>query len=231
MNNDRLKIIGYWHSLSEPDFPDPANFIEDPIDESVKECTLTYLRAGIKTNAIYLGSSWCRFRCGNQNLGSAEYTDGQYVWPEGLQHYIEHHNLRLPQIIVDKILNVPIPKTVDIDENKLLEIDYEWWKNQKGWNNKRISFRDLNDIGLLTVKQVDISKVDDQKIVLKEFLFKANGISQKLRQIQNILAGDKVILKGRFVNYDSFRKKAESVGLQTEFNELTYDQYNKHIST
>lgn len=230
MNNDRLKIIGYWHSLSEPDCPDPANFIDDLCDESVKEYTLTYLRAGIKTNAIYLGSSWCRFRCGNQNLGSAEYTDGQYVWPEGLQHYIEHHNLRLPQIIVDKILNVPIPKTVNLDDNKLLDIDYEWWKQQKGWNNKGKSFRDLNDIGLLTVKQVDNSKADDQKIVLKEFLFKANGISQKLRQIKNIIAGDKVILKGRFVDYNSFSKKAESVGLLTEFTELTYDQYNKHNS-
>lgn len=94
-------------------------------------------------------------------------------------------------------------------------------------SNKEKSFRDLNDIGLLTVKQIDNSKTDDQKIVLKEFLFKANGISQKLRQIQNILAGDKVILKGRFVDYDSFRKKAEGVGLQTDFNELTYDQYNK----
>ena len=230
MNNDRLKIIGYWHSLSEPDFPDPANFIDDLRDNSVKEYTLKYLRAGIKTNAIHLGSSWCRFRCGNQNLGSAEYTDGQYVWPEGLQHYVEHHNLRLPQIILDKILNIPIPATVDLDDNKSSNIDYEWWKQQKGRNNKEKSFRDLNHIGLLTVKQFDNSKADDQKIVLKEFLFKANGISQKLRQIQNILAGDKVILKGRFVDYDSFRKKTESVGLQTDFNELTYDQYNKHNS-
>ena len=136
MSNDRLKIIGYWHSLSEPSYPDPANFIDDLRDNSVKEYTLTYLRAGIKTDAIHLGSSWCRFRCGNQHLGSYEYTDGQYVWPEGLQHYVEHHNLRLPQIILDIFLNSPFPSTVDMDDHKLLHIDYEWWKQQKGWNNR-----------------------------------------------------------------------------------------------
>lgn len=219
MGDSSIKIIGYWHSFSEPHFPDPAHFIDEPVDNEIKKLTLQYLRSGIKTNAIYLGSSWCRFRCGTPSTGSAEYTDGEYVWPEGLLHYVEHHNIRLPQIILDKILSTPTQKIVVPHDIQLLNINYDWWKNQRGTNTTQKSYRSLNPIGRLTIQQIESSKTDVQEIVLKAFLFKSTGFSQKLRQVRSILTGNKVILNGTFFGYEHFKKEAEEVGLFTEFEE------------
>src|SRR5262245_41277400 len=45
------------------------------------------------------GLSWCRFRCGvaNQEMGCREFTDGEWVWPEGLTHYVRAHSVLLPE--------------------------------------------------------------------------------------------------------------------------------------
>jgi hypothetical protein len=43
-----------------------------------------------------LGSSWCRL-CGLAvRMGCSTRTDGVYVWPDGLLHYLVHHNVALP---------------------------------------------------------------------------------------------------------------------------------------
>lgn len=34
------------------------------------------------------------------NNGAVEYTDGTYVWPEGLAHYIYDHGVRLPEDLI-----------------------------------------------------------------------------------------------------------------------------------
>jgi hypothetical protein len=47
------------------------------------------------------GLSPCRL-CGQLN-GSAEYTDGTYVWPEGLAHYVMEHDVRLPDEFVSHV--------------------------------------------------------------------------------------------------------------------------------
>ena len=39
---------------------------------------------------------------GEQN-GSGERSDGTYLWPEGLSHYVREHSVRLPQAIVQHI--------------------------------------------------------------------------------------------------------------------------------
>jgi len=38
------------------------------------------------------------------DMGRGELTDGVYMWPEGLAHYLEKHNVRLPQEFVDHVL-------------------------------------------------------------------------------------------------------------------------------
>jgi hypothetical protein len=37
-------------------------------------------------------------------LGSVEYSDGRFIWPEGLAHYVEEHQARLPDEFVDSVL-------------------------------------------------------------------------------------------------------------------------------
>jgi hypothetical protein len=43
--------------------------------------------------------SFCRFGCGVN--GTIEQTDGVFVWPEGLAHYVEVHSVRLPEEFVE----------------------------------------------------------------------------------------------------------------------------------
>jgi Leucine Rich repeat len=44
------------------------------------------------------GLSYCRFGCGTN--GSGEHSDGVWVWPEGLAHYLHRHDVRLPEDFV-----------------------------------------------------------------------------------------------------------------------------------
>ncbi|WP_153798509.1 hypothetical protein [Foetidibacter luteolus] len=227
METNDLKIIGYWHSLFEPSLPDPAWFVDNSWDQTVKERILYHLRNGVRTPVIHLGSSWCRFRCGKDVLGSKEFTDGKFVWPVGLEHYVDYHNIRLPQEIVDWVWSPNKKSISEISEDSFFNIDYSWWKNQKGWNTSGKSYRDLLDVGSLTITQIERSKKDRQLILLKDFLFKAQEVSQKLRQIKKIVAGETVTIKGRFTGYELFKLKATAAGLQTTFEEMTYADYRQ----
>src|SRR5262249_50221737 len=61
-----------------------------------------------------MGYSTCRFFCGKKwrsrgmslstrLLGSDELTDGEWIWPEGLPHYIEAHYVCLPEEFVARM--------------------------------------------------------------------------------------------------------------------------------
>lgn len=95
--------IGYWKSTEEPNLPDPTQLPK--IDPEIKPIVLQYLANG-KTHKHWRGHSWCRFRCGipNTKMGSTDQTDGKYVWPTGLYHYIEEHNITLPQEFINHII-------------------------------------------------------------------------------------------------------------------------------
>jgi hypothetical protein len=45
-----------------------------------------------------MGYSFCRFECGipNNAMGDSDLSDGEWLWPEGLAHYVERHSVRLP---------------------------------------------------------------------------------------------------------------------------------------
>jgi hypothetical protein len=45
-----------------------------------------------------MGYSFCRFGCGipDRDMGSCDFYDGEWLWPQGLAHYIERHSVRLP---------------------------------------------------------------------------------------------------------------------------------------
>jgi len=51
-----------------------------------------------------MGHSHCRFdECSvpDQQMGSRDLTDGTWVWPEGLAHYVEAHEVSLPEAFVE----------------------------------------------------------------------------------------------------------------------------------
>src|SRR5262245_15617423 len=61
-----------------------------------------------------MGFSYCRFHCGKRwrpwgycvssdLLGTSELTDGEWLWPEGLPHYIDAHDVCLPEEFVARM--------------------------------------------------------------------------------------------------------------------------------
>ena len=67
-----------------------------------------------------MGFSPCRF-CGAAN-GSAERTDGAYLWPEGLAHYLRDHGVRPPVSVIRHIISRQASMQPPPNE------DQEWWQ-------------------------------------------------------------------------------------------------------
>jgi hypothetical protein len=96
---------------------------------------LAYLRGGqewIRFN----GWSYCRFACGidPSALGDRDLTDGVWVWPEGLAHYVETHCVRLPDEFMNhmrsqgwRVPAEPITRWVDRAASDRSQVDMTLW--------------------------------------------------------------------------------------------------------
>jgi hypothetical protein len=94
-----LTAVGYWiTSLNDDSLFPPQEFVGTSLNADVG----SYLRSG-ETYEQYRGLSWCRFQCGISfgDMGSCDLTDGTWVWPEGLAHYVESHSVNLPSEFID----------------------------------------------------------------------------------------------------------------------------------
>ena len=114
-----VTLIGYWRSSSEPGWPDPRDFVDNAWDDRERDTVAHYLEDGGGVPWDWMGYSRCRF-CGCQN-GYKELTDWTYLWPEGLSHYVREHAVRLPNQVVDHIL----------ERERLTdrEVDPHWWRS------------------------------------------------------------------------------------------------------
>jgi hypothetical protein len=99
-----LKAIGFWPKNEEwstdssSDLPDPRRLTCRSWRPHERPAILNYLRAG-SVEGAYAGFSYCRFRLcltPRPRMGSRDLTDGEWVWPEGLAHYVERHAVWLP---------------------------------------------------------------------------------------------------------------------------------------
>ncbi|HYG77599.1 MAG TPA: hypothetical protein VEK08_21515 [Planctomycetota bacterium] len=134
-----LLPVGFWcdtrarKSCAPPDLldlrlPHPGMFIKPGWECERRALILNYLRNGAEC-CSYLGFAYCREECGvaDSVLGSSELTDGTYVWPQGLAHYVEAHELALPEYFVEHMArHVFVPRqkfnACDVDS-----YDYEPW--------------------------------------------------------------------------------------------------------
>lgn len=89
-----LIVIGLWRDRAEPYWPDPKDFIDEQWDATERAAVVHALR-NARTVREYRGESTCRI-CGRLN-GAKEVTDGTYLWPDGLAHYVSEHAVRLPE--------------------------------------------------------------------------------------------------------------------------------------
>src|ERR1041385_1692157 len=105
-NMNSPRALGFWrypYAKGQEDLPDPHDLVRCnwiPSDERVN--LVAYLKAGA-TYETWRGLSHCRFRCGvpDREMGCHDFTDGVWVWPQGLFHYIDKHDVMLPDEFVD----------------------------------------------------------------------------------------------------------------------------------
>lgn len=99
----RLRAIGYWQSAAQPELPHPATHADAEWQPEERQATIQYLRSGAVCER-WLGFSTCRL-CGQTGraLGDADLTDGTWIWPEGLPHYLEQHAVRPPDEFLEHL--------------------------------------------------------------------------------------------------------------------------------
>ena len=113
-----LRLIGYWRNDQHPEYPDPHDFVDPSWGDDDRLDIAGYLSNHYSPWGA-MGISPCRI-CGRGN-GSAEYSDGVYLWPEGLAHYVGDHRVRLPAEVEQHIL----ARLSWYEERS--HIDLDWW--------------------------------------------------------------------------------------------------------
>lgn len=124
----QLKAIGFWHSDDESLFIHPKNCIGNFSSDEERQKLINYLEHGHYL-IDYMGYSYCRL-CSieTQEMGASEQTDGIWVWPEGLKHYVEKHSVLLTNEFMEhaKSNNWQVPDYTPINYTKY---DYDYCKN------------------------------------------------------------------------------------------------------
>ena len=94
------RAIGFWKDpdLEDDRFRHPIAFADPAWRIAERQLVADYLRSGHRTDS-YMGYSWCRFGCGidSSEMGTSDLSDGVWLWPEGLPHYVLEHAVRLPE--------------------------------------------------------------------------------------------------------------------------------------
>lgn len=166
-------LIGYWYSHYDPKYPHPNTFV---VDGYSNQKLVDYLKLGNECNG-YRGSSGCRIcRCSN---GYFERTDGIYVWPDGLSHYVEHHNVKLPDAFLSHVesVNYTIVKDDSYTVRTIIDTDYSLWnkyidtnRTVSALNNYIFGFGDRNVEWLLSFlrnKGFNVTANDIKTIISK----------------------------------------------------------------
>jgi hypothetical protein len=137
-----MRLIGYWiESLRDQRYFPPQEFVGDLSIEK-REALVRYLANGLVFES-YCGYSWCRYSCGisHEAMGSRELTDNEWVWPEGLGHYVAHHQLILPEEFISHVLK---GGNMLCDPKSLVEPDQRFWlewciRHSSGMLNARVA--------------------------------------------------------------------------------------------
>jgi hypothetical protein len=66
---------------------------------------IEYLDDAYKIPMFSFGPSWCRMGCvgAPEEIGTQDLTDGVWLFPEGLVHYVRHHAVRPPEAFLEHL--------------------------------------------------------------------------------------------------------------------------------
>ena len=117
----RLMLVGYWAGPhAGADLPLVDRMIDTGWDADERDEVAAYVANGTVARG-YMGFAECRV-CGQPN-GNLEFTDGTYVWPEVLAHYVAQHGVRLPQEFVSHVAR-------SVERIEGADREDSWWKSQ-----------------------------------------------------------------------------------------------------
>jgi hypothetical protein len=97
-SSENLIAVGFWrrfeNARSDPEDQRPWPEQGSPRDSH--NDVIAFLEAGF-VESVEFGYAECRL-CGQggATMGCLSLTDGTYVWPEGLAHYLREHSVNLP---------------------------------------------------------------------------------------------------------------------------------------
>ena len=93
------KLVGYWDApwCARLELPRPDGLIRAGWRPCERDKISEYLRHGMPI-AKFCGFASCRL-C-DEVLGTKDLTDGEWVWPERLEHYITDHDVILPDAFI-----------------------------------------------------------------------------------------------------------------------------------
>jgi len=92
--------VGYWGAGEMLALPRPQSLVRPGWHAEDRRRIFDYLRGGVVCWASP-GLACCRFAPCAKTLGSCELSDGEWVWPQGLEHYVGAHEVCLPEAFVE----------------------------------------------------------------------------------------------------------------------------------
>jgi len=105
-----LKIVGYWGNWdNDTKMPKPNSATYDVQTITDKLKNADYIRG-------YRGVTNCRI-CG-ERLGAGELTNYEYVFPDSLYHYVEKHEVALPDFLINSLMEEHTPNDLGLESVK-----------------------------------------------------------------------------------------------------------------
>jgi hypothetical protein len=129
-------MVGYWYAPwnKQLDLPRADGLIRVGWRLSERDKIANYLSRGVPCN-FFLGFASCRL-C-DERLGTRDPTDGEWVWPERLEHYITVHDVTLPDVFISAMERNRwrVPKRADVTA----KYDYEDFGCWRQWAAQQLT--------------------------------------------------------------------------------------------
>lgn len=96
-------MVGEVMAAAIAPLPRPQDHVDWSWSKRERKLVLAYVTDRRFRRTAYRGYSTCRI-CDKWNNGSADFTDGVYLWPEGYGHYIDVHGVKPPRDFIEHVL-------------------------------------------------------------------------------------------------------------------------------